>query len=250
MNVLVTGASSGIGAETARLLAGRGDRVGIVARRRDRLEEVLATCGDGARMWVADLGDLDAAERVALEAWDEFGGLDVLVNNAGIPKRRKVLELTAAEVEETMRVNYLSPVRMELAILPKMLERGGGTIVNVSSLAGRLGNYQESAYAASKFALTGWSEAAAVDLQGSPLRIRLITPGAIDTEIWDLPENNDPIYDGEKAPPVEVAQAILDAIDGLSFETYVPDMKAVVDMKQNDVDGFIAMQAQWVRGEL
>jgi short-subunit dehydrogenase len=250
VNVLVTGASSGIGAETARLLAARGDRVGIVARRKERLAEVLADCGNDARMWVADLGDLDAAERVVAEAWDEFGGLDVLVNNAGIPKRRKVVELTPTDVEETMRVNYLSPVRMALAVIPKMLDRGGGTIVNVSSLAGRLGNYQESAYAASKFALTGWSEAAAVELDGSPIRIRLITPGAIDTEIWDLPDNNEPVYDGDKVPPRDVAQAIVDAIDGVTFETYVPDMKAVVDMKQNDVDGFIAMQAQWVRGEL
>jgi short-subunit dehydrogenase len=246
-NVLVTGASSGIGADTARLLAKRGDRVGLVARRKDRLEAVAADCGDGARVWVTDLGDLDAAERVVHEAWDEFGGLDVLINNAGIPKRRKVFELTPEEVEETMRVNYFSPVRMALAAIPKMLERGGGTIVNVSSLAGRLGNYQESAYAASKFALTGWTEAAAVDLDGMPIRMRLITPGAIDTEIWDLPDNNDPVYDGEKAPPSDVAQAIVDAIDGNSFETYVPDMKAVVDMKQNDIDGFIAMQAQWVR---
>ena len=250
MNVLVTGASSGIGAETAKMLAARGDTVGIVARRRDRLEAVLADCGDGARMWVADLGDLDAAEQVALDAWDALGGLDVLVNNAGIPKRRKVLELTPRDVEETMRVNYFAPVRMAVAVMPRMLERGGGTIVNVSSLAGRLGNFQESAYAASKFALTGWSEAAAVELDGTNVRIRLITPGAIDTEIWDLPDNNDPVYDGDKVPASDVAAAIVAAIDGNSFETYVPDMKGVVDMKQNDIDGFIAMQAQWVRGEL
>ena len=248
--MLVTGASSGIGAETAKLLAQRGDRVGIVARRKDRLEAVLADCGDDARMWIADLGDLDAAERVLEDAWEALGGLDVLVNNAGIPKRRMVVELTPAEVEETMRVNYFSPVRMALAAIPKMLERGGGTIVNVSSLAGRLGNYQESAYAASKFALTGWTEAAAVELHGSPIRMRLITPGAIDTEIWDMPDNNDPVYEGDKVPPSDVAKSILDAIDGDAFEIYVPDMKAVVDMKQNDVDGFIAMQSQWVKGEL
>jgi short-subunit dehydrogenase len=250
MNVLVTGASSGIGADTARLLAQRGDRVGIVARRKDRLEEVLADCGPEARMWTADLGDLDAAERIATEAWDAFGGLDVLVNNAAIPKRRLVRELSAAEVEETMRINFLSPVRMTLAVLPRMLERGGGTIVNVSSLAGRIGVYQESAYSASKFALSGWSEAAAIELADTPVNIRLITPGAIDTEIWDLPDNNDPIYDGNKVPASEVAQAILDAIDGTAFETWVPDMKPVADMKTNDIDGFLAMQAQWIAGEL
>ncbi len=246
MNVLVTGASSGIGADTARLLARRGDTVGIVARRRDRLEEVLADCGANARMWVADLGDLAAAEAVVGEAWDALGGLDVLVNNAAIPKRRMVLELSAAEIEETMRINFLSPVRMALAALPRMLERGSGTIVNVSSLAGRIGVYQESAYSASKFALSGWSEAAAIELATMPVKIRLITPGAIDTEIWDLPGNNDPVYDGDKVPATDVADAIIAAIDGDAFETWVPDMKAVADMKNNDIDGFLAMQAAWI----
>ncbi|MBA3653936.1 MAG: SDR family NAD(P)-dependent oxidoreductase [Actinobacteria bacterium] len=245
MKVLVTGASSGIGADTARLLAQRGDTVGLVARREDRLREVLADCGENARMWVTDLGDLDAAERVALEAWEAFGAIDVLVNNAAIPKRRKVLELTADEVEETLRVNFLSPVRMTLALLPKMIERGGGTVVNVSSLAGRLGVYQESAYSASKFALSGWSEAAAIELVDTPVNIRLITPGAIDTEIWDRPGNNEPVYVGDKVPAADVARAILEAVDGASFETWVPDMKSVADMKHEDIDGFLAMQAEW-----
>ena len=88
--ILVTGASSGIGAALAPILAERGATVGIVARRADRLEEVLERCrkfAPDSRMWAADLGDLARAEQVALEAWDAFGGLDVLVNNAAIPKR-------------------------------------------------------------------------------------------------------------------------------------------------------------------
>src|SRR6185503_13048730 len=111
-SVLVTGASSGIGAALAPMLGERGARVGIVARRKDRLAEVLERCGPEARMWVCDLGDVDASVALALEADEAFGGLDVLVNNAGIPKRRHVTALTPDEVEQTMRVNYLSPVRM------------------------------------------------------------------------------------------------------------------------------------------
>src|SRR5439155_1536248 len=174
---LVPGASSGIGAALARMLAEQGATVGIVARRADRLEEVLHDCRKHApesRMWPADLGDVELAERVALDAWAAFGHLDALVNNAGIPKRREVTALTYDEIEHTMRVNFFSPARMTLALLPKMLERGSGWIVNVSSVAGRLGNLHEAAYSASKFALCGWSEAMAVDLWDSPVKVRLI----------------------------------------------------------------------------
>ena len=247
---LVTGASSGIGAALATSLARRGVTVGLVARRKDRLEDVLEDCkatAPGSRIWAADLGNLELAERVALEAWDAFGAVDVLVNNAGIPKRRHVTKLSYDEVEEVMRVNFLSPTRMTLALLPKMLDRGKGTIVNVSSVAGRLGNPRESAYCASKFALCGWSEAMAVDLWDTPLEIRLINPGAIDTEIWDVPGEDAPIYEGEKEPPKGIAEGIVAAIEGDTFEHYIPDMKPFVDAKQADIDGFMAGAVEWVK---
>src|SRR5437588_2519493 len=248
--VLVTGASSGIGAALARALAARRVCVGLVARRTERLEEVLADCqktSPKARMWTADLGDLELAERVALEAWDTFGHLDVLVNNAGIPKRRHVTELRYPELEEVIRVNFLSPARMTLALLPHMLERGAGQILNVSSVAGRLGNPRESAYSASKFALCGWSEALNVDLWDTPIEVRLINPGAIDTEIWDLPGEDAPLYEGEKEPPERIAEGIVAAIEGETFEHYLPDMKPFVDAKQADIDGFMAGAAEWVK---
>jgi short-subunit dehydrogenase len=247
---LVTGASSGIGAALVRSLAERGVTVGLVARRKDRLEEVLEQCkrtASESRLWPADLGDVELAERVALEAWDAFGHIDILVNNAGIPKRRHVSELTYDEVEEVMRVNFLSPTRMSLALLPKMLERGEGSIVNVSSVAGRLGNPREAAYCASKFALCGWSEAMNVDLWDTPIEIRLINPGAIDTEIWDLPGEDAPIYEGEKESPESIAEGIVAAIEGPSFERYIPDMKPFVDAKQADIDGFMEGAVAWVK---
>ena len=249
-NVLVTGASSGIGAALARELARRGATVGIVARREERLRAVLdavITTSPRSRLWVADLGDLEHAERVAIEAWDAFGHLDVLVNNAAIPKRRHVTALTTDELEHTMRVNFLSPARMTLAVLPRMLERDAGVIVNVSSVAGRLGNLNESAYSASKFALCGWSEALATDLFDTGVKVRLVNPGPIDTEIWDLPDNDDPIYDGPKVPPEEVAVGIAAAIEGDSFEHYLPDMKAIIEAKTADPDSFIAGMAAMAR---
>lgn len=244
--VLVTGASSGIGAATARMLAERGATVAIVARRADRLEEVLADCRRDApdsAMWAVDLGDLDAAERVALEAWDRFGRLDALINNHAMPKRRHASAITAAEVEEVLRVNFLAPVRMTLAVLPRMLERNAGAIVNVSSMGGRLGIINETAYCASKFALTGWSEALAVDLHGTGVKVRLVNPGPIDTEIWDRPDNEKARYEGPKYPPAIVAEAIIDAIEGEGFERYVPDLKAVVEAKTSNIDAFITGMA-------
>jgi short-subunit dehydrogenase len=250
---MVTGASSGIGAAVARELAARGDTVALVARRADRLDAVLSDCrsaAPGSARWAADLSDPDGAAVLALEIWDHYGGLDVIVNNAAVPMRRHVTRLTMAEVERTMRINYFSPVAISLAVLPRMVARASGTIVNVSSLGGRLGITTEAAYSGSKFALAGWSEAMAIDLDGSGVSVKLVLPGAIDTEIWDQPDNDEPLYDGPKVPPEDIAGALADAIDSERFEHYLPDMKAVIEMKTADIDGFMAgMRAMTGRGD-
>jgi short-subunit dehydrogenase len=242
--ILVTGASSGIGAALARLLAERGAVVGLVGRRDDRLQAVLADClahGDGHRSWTADLGDLDRAEQVALEAWDAFGHLAVLVNNAAVPKVRDVRRLSAADLDEATRVNYLSPVRMTLAVLPRMLERGAGTIVNVTSLGARLPILWESAYCGSKAALAGFTEVLAMDLHDTPVRVRHVVPGPFATDIWDRPGSDPAAFkDGDKLPPEQCAAGIVEAIEGERFEWYVPDLKSVAEMATADVEGFMA----------
>lgn len=241
--VLITGASSGLGAALARQLSAGGARVGLIARRPDRLAEVLADCrrtSPDSEMWVADLADTPAVGELALQVWDVLGGIDVLVNNAAIPKRRPVAELTPDEVENVMRVNFFAPMRLTLALLPRMLARGSGMIVNVSSVGGRLGIIHETAYSASKFALCGWSESMAVDLHGTGISVKLIEPGPVDTEIWDQPGNEEPLYQGPKVPADEVAAGIIAALGSEGFEHYVPDMKAVVDAKNLDLDAYIA----------
>ncbi len=247
---MVTGASSGIGAALAPTLAERGATVALVARRGDRLDEVADACrrrgGDDHRTWAVDLSDPRRAASVAIEVWDAFGHLDVVVNNAARPMRRPVNRLDVDTVEEVMRTNFLSPVAISLAVLPRMLDRGRGVIVNVSSLGGRLGIPHEAAYCASKFALSGWSEAMAMDLWSSPVEVRLVTPGAIDTEIWDQPGNDAAAYDGPFEPPTTVAHAICEAILGDDFECYVPDMKAVAEFKTSDIDAFLAGTASMI----
>jgi short-subunit dehydrogenase len=249
-HVLITGASSGVGAALARKLANDGAIVGLIARRRDRLAEVLAECqkaSPDSTMWVADLADSASIGPLAQQALDALGGIDVLVNNAAVPKRRAVMALEPSEAESVMRVNFFAPMHLTLAVLPRMLERGEGMIVNVSSVGGRLGIIHESAYCASKFALCGWSESMAVDLHGTGISVKLIEPGPVDTEIWDQPDNDDPIYNGPKFSPDEVAQGIIEALGRDGFEHYVPDMKAVVDLKNADIDSYIAGAARMAR---
>ncbi|HWE66415.1 MAG TPA: SDR family NAD(P)-dependent oxidoreductase [Acidimicrobiales bacterium] len=240
--VLVTGASSGIGEAVARELARRGDTVALVARRAERLDAVLADCritAPASERWAADLSEPSAAAELALAIWDHYEGLDVVINNAAVPMRRHVTKLTMAEVQRTMTINFFSPVAIALAVLPRMVARKSGTIVNVSSLGGRLGISTEAAYSGSKFALAGWSESMAIDLDRSGVNVKLILPGAIDTEIWDQPGNDAPLYDGPKVPPADIAGGIVDAIDSDTFEHYLPDMKAVIEMKTQDFDSFM-----------
>ena len=249
-SVLLTGASSGIGAALAPMLAEAGARVALVARREDRLLEVLERCqphAPGSQIWICDLDDPGAAEECALEVEGAFGAVDILINNAAIPKRRRVTDLSVAEFQQTMRVNLESPVRMTLSLLPGMLERGRGSIVNVSSLGGRLGITHETAYCAAKFGLSGWSEAMALDLWDTPIEVRLIQPGPIDTEIWDRPGNDAALYDGPLEPPSVVAEGIVAAIEGDAFEHYLPDLKGVVEFKTSDIDTFLAGSAEAMR---
>jgi short-subunit dehydrogenase len=208
--VLITGASSGVGAALALALAKDGAVVGLIARRRDRLAEMLADCqkhSPDSTMLVADLADSASIGPLAQQAAEALGGIDVLVNNAAVPKRRAVAALEPSEVEAVMRVNFFAPMRLTLAVLPQMLSRGAGMIVNVSSVGGRLGIIHESAYCASKFALCGWSESTAVDLHGTGISLKLIEPGPVDTEIWDQPGNDDPIYDGPEFSPEGAAMS-------------------------------------------
>ena len=246
--ILVTGASSGIGEALAPLLAARGATVGIAARRADRLAATLARCQEYAprsRMWSVDLSDVDAAVRLVHDAWDAFGGLDCLVNNAAVGKRKLLTDHTAEDLDVVLRTNFMSPIRMNLAVLPRMIERGHGTIVNVASGGGRFGIVHESAYCAAKFAVSGWTEVAAMDLADTPIEVKLIQPGAIDTEIWiPLPGELPGLPGAEFVTAEECAAGIVDALEADGVEFFVPaDLKAHVDMKNADLGGWIELMA-------
>ncbi len=248
---LVTGASAGIGAALAEGFAQRGATVGICARRADRLADVLERCRAHApesRSWTVDLSDLDAVGDFARRADDELGGIDLLVNNAGIPKRRRVEETSDAELDQAMAINFLSPVRLTTALLPRLLERGRGQILNVSSVAARLSPPGEAAYAASKAAITAWSESLAVELWDTPLSVHLLNPGVIDTELFHLMGNDPMLAAVEALPTSTVVDVVVDQLVTGDLERYVPKWFGdVAQDKAVDLTGYLTGAAEWYR---
>jgi short-subunit dehydrogenase len=248
---LVTGASSGIGAGLAEALAAEGAIVGICARRGERLAEVVGRCMDhspDSRMWVVDLADLDAVDQLSVDVLDAFGGVDLLVNNAGIPKRRHVTALNIDTITQVMHINYLSPTRLTMALLPQMLERGSGTIVNVSSIAAQLSAPGEAAYDASKAALTAFSEAMAMDLWDSGVKVMVVYPGVIDTDLFSLPDNDIPNLPVQAEPVSVAVDAILGGLASGAAQVYVPEYFGdICRSKAQDVGMFLENTAAYLR---
>jgi NAD(P)-dependent dehydrogenase (short-subunit alcohol dehydrogenase family) len=251
-HVLVTGGSAGIGAALAEGFAARGATVGICARRADRLDEVLARCrvhAPESRAWVVDLADLDGIDEFARRASDDLGGIDVLVNNAGVPKRRTVFALDAPTVEAVMALNYFSPVRLTLALLPELVARAG-RVVFVSSVAARLSPPGEAAYAASKAAVSAWAECMQVDLRDTDVKVHVVYPGVIDTDLFHLPDN-DPGPTAVEALPVDaIVEPVLQMVEEERFEVAVPDwFEAVWAGKYGNVAQYLEGTIAYARSQ-
>ena len=248
---LVTGGSSGIGAGLAVALAERGAIVGICARRADKLSEVVGECMEyspDSRMWVTNLADINEVDQLAVDVIDAFGGVDLLINNAGIPKRRHVTALDIDTITAVMHVNYLSPIRLTMALLPQMLARGSGTIINISSIAAKLSAPGRPPTMPRKAALTAFSEAMAVDLWEDGVKVMVVYPGVIDTELFTLPDNDVPDLP-VPAEPVSVAvDAILAGLEAGAAQVYVPEwFHGVTANKEKDVGAFLEGTASYLR---
>lgn len=222
--VVVTGASSGIGWATAEAFARQGAVVTGVARRRENLERLAERCREHAPrsdFLVGDLGERSFAEAIVERTVERHGRIDVLVNNAALPKHKHIWHATAEEAARVLEVNYLSCVWSTFAALPHMLAGGGGFLVNVSSFAARVVPPREALYAASKAAMSAFTEGLWLDLEGSGVHALLVNPGAIDTEIWQKLDEP-PAFKGHKAPASAVADAILQALARGRHEITVP----------------------------
>ena len=255
-NIVITGASSGIGEALAIEAAQRGARVAIVARRADRLATVLERCqasSPKSTMVVADLSELDSIDALASTLIDSLDGrVDVLINNAGVPKRKRTDQMTADDVEGVMAINYFSPIRLTLAMLPHMLERNSGDIVNVSSMGVHMAAFGVSAYSASKAALEFFTEGLYVELGKTNVRAHLFVPGTTASEFsTDKPGNNAPFPSdpATTSSSEEVAIALLACLDTESFVTYAGEREAQTSAKRNaDVNAWLANMRQVFTG--
>jgi len=222
---LVTGGGAGIGRASASAFTEAGASVVVADIDRvggEQTVAAIAAAGGAARFVAADVSREDHVAAMVAAAVRELGRLDVLVNNAGVPKRRSVLTLDAATVEAVNRINYLSPIRLTLALLPALIE-SSGEIVNISSVAARLSPPAESAYAATKAAITAFSESMAVDLRDTEVGVHVVNPGVIDTELFHLPDNDEGFHSAVEALPVEaIVDPVVEQLDAGTFEIYVP----------------------------
>jgi len=181
---VITGASSGIGAATARALAADGHRVALLARRADRIHALADELGKGAIAVAADVTDRDSVVAAAARVQQELGGADILVNNAGV---MLTAPFTSDQREEHWRMvhtNLLGAMTTTEVFLDQLRTGAGGDLVNISSVAGRVAPAGFAAYAATKWGMNGWSEALRVELQPE-IRVMVIEPGAIATELSD-----------------------------------------------------------------
>lgn len=220
---VVTGASSGIGEHTARRLARDGWLLLVVARREDRLRG-LADELRGASYLAVDLTDADAPSRVRARAEELWGRLDLLVNNAGTSKRAAFGDENGGyeNVRYVMSLNFDAVLRLTEELLPLLRASAPSSIVNVSSIAGRVGRAKTGAYSASKFALAGWSECLRMEEKRHGVHVGLVLPGFVSTEGFPQEElRSSARTRWLVSTPDKVADAIVRAAEGRA-EVAVP----------------------------
>lgn len=249
--VLVTGASSGIGRATALAFAAAGAKLALVARRRDVLEIVAREAGGETLVLPTDVTDAEAVAACFTSTRERFGRVDVVVNSAGLLIPSPVPEIRTADFRAMLDVNLLGALYVMQQAVAAMRRQGGGTIVNVASLAGRRGVSPLGAYSATKFALVGLTEALRTELHGGPVHVALVMPGVVDTPMAtavDLdPEFVDLWPAALNMPPSWVVWAIFAAVRFQLLEISVPPGTGTLEKLAALAPGVGDTIVQWIR---
>ncbi|MFN2468160.1 MAG: SDR family NAD(P)-dependent oxidoreductase [Gaiellaceae bacterium] len=236
---VVTGASSGIGATLARLLAARGWHTVLIARREDRLRALASELG--GEYEVCDVGDRAAVDATAARIRERHPALSLLVNNAGIPARAGFLAADPERIVEAMRVNYLGSVWCLRAFLPALEAARRADVVNIVSVAGTVAYAPSGPYSATKHAQLAFSRAVAAELRPRGIRVHTILPGFVETEGFPQAEVvRNPLLRRLVVGPELVAQRILRAVERDRRELHVPSWYRAATLAQGLAPGLVA----------
>ncbi|MDH3340825.1 MAG: SDR family NAD(P)-dependent oxidoreductase [Nitrosopumilus sp.] len=226
--VLITGASSGIGRETAIEFAKLGANLILVARRKDKLEQIedeLKKYNVSILACQCDISKKDQVKELSETVLEKFSSVDILVNNAGFAIYGSVSDLSINDIESQMETNYFGMVYCIKNFLPSMLKKKSGHIVNVASVAASFGLPGIASYCASKFAMLGFSEGLKYELKDTGIGITVVSPIMVRTNFFDHSSfEKMPKYSPTSLDPKTVAKAILKAANSSRLEIVVPSV--------------------------
>ncbi|GFN30979.1 SDR family NAD(P)-dependent oxidoreductase [Paenibacillus xylaniclasticus] len=230
--IVITGASSGLGLITALKLAERGANVVMTGRSMSKLKTAVDTLpgAKSFRLYSLDVTDAAAAVETLERIWREMNGVDVLVNNAGFGYFESFVDAPLAHFEQMMDTNYMGAVRCTKALLPQMLQRGSGQIVNIASIAGKLGTPKSTGYAASKHAMLGFTNALRQELRGTGIIVSAVNPGPFETPFFQTADPSGTYVKGVKSfmmKPDRVANAVVRVIQRRKAEIDLPGWAAI-----------------------
>lgn len=230
--IVITGASSGLGLMTAIKLMQQGARVAITGRNESKLQAAVQSVPNAGRIssYVLDVTDAEAASKTLERIWREMDGIDVLVNNAGFGYFETFVDAPLAHFEQMMDTNYMGAVRCTKAVLPQMLRRGSGQIVNIASIAGKLGTPKSTGYAASKHAMLGFTNALRQEMRGTGIIVSAVNPGPFESPFFETADPGGTYVSSVQSfmmKPDRVANAVVRAIDKRKAEIDLPGWAAL-----------------------
>lgn len=228
--VVVTGASSGVGAAAARLFAREGARVVLAARTAGALEVVAKEIGERALPVPTDVADPEQARALVERSIEATGSIHVLVNNAGYNHRGPVVDADPAELARVVDVNLRAPILLTRFALPHLRQHESASVVNVASIAGQVPLPGEATYSATKFGLRGFSMALAEELRGSGVRVSIVSPGPIDTGFItrDIDEVPDLVFSQPMSSAEEIAEAVVECAHDGRLERTIPRLSGAL----------------------
>lgn len=222
---VITGASSGIGAIMAQMLAERGAIPVLMARSESKLAEVSAGLRGEHAVYRLDVTDTDQVMAVMDKVLERYGRIDILINNAGYGVFDKFIDASLDEIEQMMDVNYMGTVRRTKAVLGRILRRRSGHIVNIASMAGKIGSAKSTGYSATKHAVLGFTNCLRQELVGTGVGLTAINPGPIDTPFFDIADPSGNYVKNVKwfmLKPEKVGAKVLESIERRTPEVNLP----------------------------